>query len=253
MESGNLYSDITDHLPNFIMWKKQREHTGNDRPLIRNYSDKNLKSFQNTLEGSNWDSILTGANSDEMCENFYNHVLKKFDECFPLSRKSRKRSEDKKWITSGLRNSIQKKHFLYKIKQLKSPSDKNRMDYKVYKNILSTCLKDAENSYHINLVNEKQSGTTNFWKSYGATLNPNKRKQQTKLQKLIVDGKTLTDDKDIADGINNYFCTIGSKISSKIKSPGGHFTDYLKNKINNTFFYISSGRSRSQSRVREIE
>ena len=96
MESGNLYSDITDHLPNFIMWKKQREHTGNDRPLIRIYSDKNLKSFQNTLEGSNWDSIVTGENSDEMCENFYNHVLKKFDECFPLSRKSRKRSKDKK-------------------------------------------------------------------------------------------------------------------------------------------------------------
>ena len=86
------------------------------------------------------------------------------------------------------------------------------------------------------LVNEKQSGTTNFWKAYEATFNPNKRKQQTKLQKLIVDGKTLTDDKDVADGINNYFCTIGNKISSKIKSPGGHFTDYPKNKINNTFF-----------------
>ena len=170
-----------------------------------------------------------------MCENFYNHALKKFDECFPLSRKSRKRSKVKKWITSDLRNSIQKKHFLYK-KQLKSPSEKNRMDYIVYKNILSTCLKDAENSYHINLVNEKQSGTTNFWKAYAAKLNPKKRKQQTKLQKLIVEGKTLTDDKDIADGINNYFCTIGSKISYKIKSPGGHFTDYLKNKINNTFF-----------------
>ena len=135
MESGNLYSDITDHLPNFIMWKKQREHTGNDRPLIRIYSDKNLKSFQNTLEGSNWDSILTGENSDEMCENFHNYVLKKFDECFSLSRKSRKTSKDKKWITSGLRNSIQKKHFLYK-KQLKSPSEKNRMDYKAYKQSL---------------------------------------------------------------------------------------------------------------------
>ena len=95
MESGNLYSDITDHLPNFIMWKKQREHIGNDRLLIRIYSDKNFNSFQNALEGSNWDSILTGENNDEMCENFYNHVLKKFDECFPLSRKSRKRSKDK--------------------------------------------------------------------------------------------------------------------------------------------------------------
>ena len=30
------------------------------------------------------------------------------------------------------------------------------MDYKVYKNNSSTCLKDAENSYYINLVNEKQ-------------------------------------------------------------------------------------------------
>ena len=49
------------------MWKKQREHTGNDRPLIRIYSDKNIKSFQNTLEVSNWDAILTSVNSDEMC------------------------------------------------------------------------------------------------------------------------------------------------------------------------------------------
>ena len=86
MESGNLYSGITDHLPNLIMWKKQRDHTSNDRPLIRIYSEKNIKSFQNTLEGSDWDSILTGEKSDEMCENFYNHDLKKIDECSPLSR-----------------------------------------------------------------------------------------------------------------------------------------------------------------------
>ena len=238
MESGNLYSDITDHLPNFIMWKKQREHTGNDRPLIRIYSDKNLKSFQNMLEGSNWDSTLTGENGDEMCENFYNHVLKKFAECFPLSYKSRKRSKDKKGLQVAWGTTFRRSTFC--IKNNWNPLLKKKPEWitKYIKNILSTCLKDAENSYYINLVNEKQSWTTNFWKAYGATLNPNKRKQQNKLQKLIVDGKTLTDDKDIADGINNYFCTIGSKISSKIKSPGGHFTDYLKNKINNTFLYL---------------
>ena len=157
------------------------------------------------------------------------------------------------WNVNGLTQAKLNKDILgsllllFFFKQLNSPSEKNRMDYKVYKNILSTCLKDAENSYYINLVNEKQSGTTNFWKAYRATLNSNKRKQQTKLQKLIVDGKTLTDDKDIADGINNYFCTIGIKISSKIKSPGGHFTDYLKNKINKTFFIspvVEAGVSR---------
>ena len=44
--------------------------------IFLNEKLKNLKSFQNTLEGSNWDSIWTGENSDEICENFYNHVLK---------------------------------------------------------------------------------------------------------------------------------------------------------------------------------
>ena len=79
-----------------LHYVKKREHTGNDRPLIIIYSDKNLKSFQNRLEGSDWDSILTGESSDETCKNFYNHVLKKFDEYFPLSLKSRKGSKDKK-------------------------------------------------------------------------------------------------------------------------------------------------------------
>ena len=129
MESGNLYSDITDHLPNFIMWKK-RGHTGNDRPLIRIYSDKSLKSFQNTLGGSNWDSILTGGNSDEIYENLYNHVLKKFDECFQISHKSRKRSKrrkmDYKWPEEQRSEQalpVWKKNT--QKKQLKSPSEKD--------------------------------------------------------------------------------------------------------------------------------
>ena len=167
MESENLYSDITDHLPNLIMWKKQQDHTSNDRPLIRIYSEKNIKSFQNTLEGSDWDSILTGEKSDEMCENFYNHDLKKLTNAphFPVNPE--KRSKDKKRITSGLRNSIQKKHFLYK--NWNPLLKKTEWNTKYIKNILSTCLKDAENSHYINLVNEKQSGTTNFWKAHAAT------------------------------------------------------------------------------------
>ena len=45
-----------------------------------------------------------------------------------------------------------------------------------------------------------------------------------------MDGKTLTDDKDIVDGIYNYFCPKGSKISSK---------------INNIFLYLQWKKQKS--------
>ena len=44
------------------------------------------------------------------------------------------------------------------------------------------------------------------------------------------------DDVEIADGLNNYFCEIGEKLSSNIKRTTNNFATYLKNKICETFF-----------------
>ena len=189
---------------------------------MRIFSEKNITKFKESLSEIDWTELLRGQNATEMCNILYYHVNNLFSSTFPLIRLSRKRAKDKKWITSALRQCILKKNTLYR-KQLQKPTETNIKHYKNYRNVLNTCLKEAENIYYTNIFTERTNGITNFWKAFGETLNSKKKKQRHRLSKLIHDGNTLTDDKDIANGLNDYFCNIGKQISSEIKTKPGEF------------------------------
>ena len=121
---------------------------------------------------------------------------------------------------------------LYK-KQLKNPTEKkNIIEYKNYKNVLNRCLKEAEDSHYLEQISDKQNGIINFWKSFGKTINNKKNKSNHRLQKLVVNCQEITDDIEIANELNNYFCEIGEKLSSNIRPTGIDFTSYLKKRIN---------------------
>ena len=69
----------------------------------------------------------------------------------------------KKWITTSLKQCVKQKDMLYK-KQLKNASIENVTKYRKYKNILNSCLKQAEENFYQSIFLEKQKGITNFWK-----------------------------------------------------------------------------------------
>ena len=54
------------------------------------------------------------------------------------------------------------------------------------------------------------SSTFNLWKSLGPVINPKKVRKQTVINKLLLDGKAVTDNGDIVEIMNQYFCEIGS-------------------------------------------
>ena len=235
ISTGNLISDITDHLPNFLIWEKTPCPNTNNRPLTRLFSENNITKFRQHLDSVDWNQILNGGDMDTSSGAFYNEINRAFNKCFPLVRLSKKRSKDKKWITKGIKICVRKKNILYK-EQLKNPLEKNMIEYKNYKNVLNRCLKEAEDSHYLEKISDKQNGIINFWKSFGKTINNKKNKSNLRLQKLIVNGEEITDDVEIANELNNYFCEIGEKLSSNIKPTGIDFTSYLKKKINETFF-----------------
>ena len=53
----------------------------------------------------------------------------------------------------------------------KKHTEKNIKGYRNYKNVLNSCLKNAENSYYLEKISDKKNGITNFWKSFGKTIN----------------------------------------------------------------------------------
>ena len=236
LSSGVLFSDITDHLPCFMIIDISSNNDKNERPYIRIFSERNISNFKNSLAQINWEEVLNAHDVSQNCTNFYEKIHTLYNTNFPLIKQSRKRSKDKKWLSGNLKACIRKKHQLY-VRQLKSPTTNNIQKYKTYKNILTSCIHEAEGMYHQKLFSDKQSGILNFWKTYSQTLNPIKKSNKNHLEKLIVNGQTLTRDIDIANGFNDYFCSVGEKISSKIKATG-NFNSYMKYKTDETFFLM---------------
>ena len=235
--SGNILAEIADHLPNFIFFHKKscNSKKSNERPYIRIYSDKNISRFKCLLSETDWNYILREEDVNMACNNFYSHLLNLYNESFPLTRLSRKRAKDKKWITAGLRKSTQMKYRLYK-KQLSNPTIDNINKYKTYSNALNSAIEKAEILYYNELFSMRKKGINNFWKTLGQTLNPKKVKSKNVISKLLYRNEEITGNENIANAMNKHFCEVGYEINKKIPSVPGHFKDYLQNKVEETFY-----------------
>ena len=104
--AGNLITDITDHLSNFVIIDIEIKRT-KDRPFIRLYTKRNTEIFQNNIaaELSNInETINTQTNIDinELYKSFFEKMHALLDQYFPRVRQSRKKAKDKDWITDGI-------------------------------------------------------------------------------------------------------------------------------------------------------
>ena len=113
--SGNIFTDISDHLPNFLLVGLNNDNcTSRDRPLIRIYGEKNMNKFKQQLQDNKViNELLMESDCEKAYDTLYKHYIEIYNSCFPLKRLSRKRSKDKKWITSGLLKCIREKKIDY--------------------------------------------------------------------------------------------------------------------------------------------
>ena len=54
---------------------------------------------------------------------------------------------------------------------------------------------------------------------------------------LLIDGKTITNPKDMTKNFNNFFTSIGTKFQSNIPTTKKHYIDYLKHPNLEIFLY----------------
>ena len=121
--SGNLITDISDHLPNFLFFDLKIP-TVKNRPFVRLFTENNKKLFADKLSEEAPlinDNELTDSN--RAYDIFSNNYLNLFNKYFPFTRMSKKCFKNKPHITSGIkvsirfRNRLFKKYLKIKIKQ----------------------------------------------------------------------------------------------------------------------------------------
>ena len=129
--SGNLFSDISDHLSNFTLFDIKIPKI-NDRPFTRLFTQNKINNF---LENLHIEPSLINDNDLTDANNSYNlfsdNYLNLFNKYFPYVRMSRKSFKNKPHITSGIKVSIKHRNRLFK-KYLDNRTELNESIWKKF-------------------------------------------------------------------------------------------------------------------------
>ena len=96
-------------------------------------------------------------------------------------------------------------------------------------------MRQAETHYSRNIFNHKKHNVQQMWKHLNYILNTEKnRDNQISVDKLLINGKTITNDTEIANSLNDHFINIGYNLASTIDTGSNSFKDYLHDNISNS-------------------
>ena len=226
---GNLYCDISDHLPNFCIlnFGKSKINFSN-RPDIRLFTPNNKKLFKQELSRINWNMLFGNpVNVNEHYDIFVKKITELYNMCFPLTRMSRKAYKNKSWFSSALRNSYNQKNLLYK-NWIKSGNINDKNVYLQFKKKYLNSCKTAKINYYSNLFNKQTNSMKDIWKHLNNIIsNKATCSNNNSIKKIVTDNATYEDSYDIANVLNEFFCSIGGNLAKAVPLVSKCFTEYL--------------------------
>lgn len=225
-KSGNFLTEITDHLPNYLLLYNMKHQNYQYRPLTRIISNKNVNKFKSDLDKTDWTQLLATNDPNIAYNEFSSTLSTLFNNNFPLIKKSRKCVRDKPWITNALKKSSRLKYKLYK-KWLQTGSKLDETAYKDYKRVYIRISKEAESIYYQQLFNNKENSLKKLWNNLNTVCSFKKKNTSVNITKINVNSKDITDPSQICNEFNNYFCTIGDSLVSKLPSTDGCRANFL--------------------------
>ena len=74
--SGNLFHDLTDHLPNFLIIERFAFSKHKEKRFRRDYSNYNEEAFLKEFSSIDWSNLFHGVtDTTEMFDKFYIKVI----------------------------------------------------------------------------------------------------------------------------------------------------------------------------------
>ena len=238
ISAGNFWCDITDHLPNFVLFEKHREikYDPDNLPYIKLCSPKNIEKFRTAVSEINWNELYQYTEPDEAYNFFHNQINACYNKCFPTTKLSRKRAKDKLWVTGGIKQSSNHKNKLYK-KWLCSHNPHDKEKYRSYLKVFKKVTLAAQVAYYREKFDIRINSIKQLWTNLNKISSLCRTKTSTKIDKLIFDNETVTDPRDICNKLNSYFCSIGPTLVQSLNTSGQNdFKHYCPPSCKNSMF-----------------
>ena len=232
--SGILISDISDHLPVFTIIPTEIQHKSKPEIILkRKIDDKSMEKLKQCLKEENWNLVYESENANQSYNEFVNIVMSNFNKCCPEREVEiqTNNKNSKPWFTKGLKNACRKKNHLYK-ESIKSKSTTDEIKYKMYKNKLTTIIRNCEKKYYDTLFENNKGNIKKTWEVINSLVRP-KSKDPDEYKDLIKNGKTK---KDVANEFNDFFSNVGPNLAKQIKTTHQTYETFMKQRISNTMF-----------------
>ena len=107
--------------------------------------------------------------------------------------------------------------------------------YKTYRNKIVDLLRVSRKCHYQKYFKENKKSSRAIWQGIHIVYSK-KSKKNNSPSSFLIDGKTITNSKDMVENFNNFFTSIGTKLQSNIPPTRRHYIDYLKHLNPKTFF-----------------
>ncbi len=192
----------------------------NQDTLVRIYSQDNRDKFKKYLTEIDWNPVLSETDCNLVYGKFIEIFKKGYDLCFPFKKLSKKRlkkklkkeKKEKKRVNIGIKQSTKTKRKLYRA-WVRKPTEGRKLKHKKYKTILQKFCTTAEKMYFHGILSDTKASLKKLWSIFCPIINRSKRNKKQFIEKLVIDNKSITENLDIAKTLNQYFATIGNKLS----------------------------------------
>ena len=139
----------------------------------------------------------------------------------------KRRVKREPWVTNGLLKSSNTVDTYYSM-SLKKPKDHPHViKYKQYRNLYNRIKRDLKSKYYFELLNEYKHNIRKTWSIMKKVIG--KENDKTSItSKFNMEGKEISDPKEIANGFCEYFTNIGKNLAARIKTPDTDHSYFLK-------------------------
>ena len=252
--SGNIIYDITDHLPNFLIFDKFSSLHNNVKLYKRDYSTFNPQDMISEFQTINWQTVISSEqDSSSTFSSFYNVMSTIIDKHIPVKQLSKRERKflSKPWITSALRKSIYVKNNLYK-KFIKTRSTYIHSKFKLYRNKLNHLLKIAKKEYYNNYFFDNINDCKRIWNGVKQIVNY-KLPTSAKHIKLRINDREIVSPVEVANAFNTYFSSTGNNLTKSISIAEKSPMEYLCNPVCDSFFIYPTTTDEIENEISKLK
>ena len=232
---GILCSDISDHYSIFhISDLRVKPNTENDYFIKRNINQTTREKFKQEVSNVDWNYITNSSDAQIAYILFHDKITKIYNSSFPFIKVKKRYSSRKPWLTDDLKVAIIEKNKMHETCRRRRNNSLIKCEYKKTRNKVNHLIKNAERRHYHDMLNEHKGNLKKSWSIIKTVINKRKHKP---LATKFRQGDTIIEDKvTIAEHFNKYFVNVGATLANKIPDSNKNPTDYIKNKVLDSFF-----------------